>query len=146
MKDRIFPVSENDKEHDFSIVSLKKVTQYYDDQSLDLKWQPKINFCLKIINEEMDEIAQDKNTYIKTGKNLNKVQTAIIKNSPKTAVRSVGDGELVEFNVVIGEKGNEASNVSGPEGIPVKGSPHAGKNISKITINNSANCNLSYIS
>ena len=40
-------------------------------------------------------------------------QTAIVKNNPRKYLRSVGDGETVEFDVVEGEKVKKVDKILG---------------------------------
>ncbi|XP_077264259.1 Y-box factor homolog [Temnothorax americanus] len=51
-------------------------------------------------------------------------QSTIVENNPRKAVRSVGDGEVIEFDVVINKKSHEAANVTGPAGEAMKGLPY----------------------
>ncbi|XP_072115575.1 Y-box-binding protein 1-like [Mobula birostris] len=53
------------------------------------------------------------------------VHQIALKNNQRKYLCSVGYGETVEFDVVQGEKGAEAANVTGSKDIPVQGSQYA---------------------
>lgn len=51
--------------------------------------------------------------------------TSVAKKNPNHRLRSLGDGELVRFNIVDTAKGQEAIEITGPDGEPVIGSEYA---------------------
>ncbi|OAF70282.1 Cold shock-like protein CspC [Intoshia linei] len=52
-------------------------------------------------------------------------QTSIKKNNPKKYLKSVDDGEIIEFDILQTRKGLEAINVTGPNNAAVRGSRYA---------------------
>ena len=60
-KDNVYPITEGkDSILETSIqCHLKKLTKYFDAKTGELKNQPKIDFCLKIMSPKLDEIAKD---------------------------------------------------------------------------------------
>ena len=58
-------------------------------------------------------------------------QSSIAKNNPNKYKKSLGENEKVEFTIVIGSKGIEASNVTGLNDEPVIGSKYASEKKSR---------------
>lgn len=51
--------------------------------------------------------------------------SSIVNKNPNHRVRSLADGELVQFNIILGSKGAEATDITGVNGVPVQGSEYA---------------------
>ena len=56
----VYPMTKDDTKEGFSIVSLKKLTEYYDSESLEIKYQDNVRFSLEITNVRLEEMAKEK--------------------------------------------------------------------------------------
>ena len=56
----VYPMTENDNLKGFSIASLKKLTEYYDSESFEIKHQDNVRFSLEITDVRLEEMAKEK--------------------------------------------------------------------------------------
>ncbi len=63
-------------------------------------------------------------------------QSSIAKNNPNKYKKSLGENEKVEFTIVFGLKGMQASNVTGLNDEPVIGSKHSAEKKSRRKLRN----------
>ena len=56
----VYPMTKDDTKEGFSIVSLKKLTEYYDSESLEIKHQDNVRFSLEITDVRLEEMAKEK--------------------------------------------------------------------------------------
>ena len=59
-EEAVYSITDKGKKYQFSKESLKKLTEYYDLKSMELKQQEKIKLTLKITNAKLDEMAKEK--------------------------------------------------------------------------------------
>ena len=84
-EEAVYSITDKGKKYQFSKESMKKLTEYYDLKSMELKQQEKIKLTLKITNAKIDEIAKEKDVQ-RSVISLWKAPSDVIQPSARTTV------------------------------------------------------------